>query len=86
MAEILKRLDLRIKLGSEEGMPQLWAWKPCLYTLASASMAELRRESTEANRQRAASWAMRAREILCQGLGDDHPAADFVARFLQGVP
>ena len=66
-----------------EGMPPLWAWKPTLLPLVSASMAELMREPSAAVRRRVlASWAEHACECVRGGLGADHPAAELASAFL----
>lgn len=117
VAEQLKRLDVRLQLMREEEMPLHWAWKSSLYYLASASMADIRREqqqqpspssssktsktsktskaSSSAKKgaeakaeaslpalRRAVEWATRARAVLSDAVGKDHPASDFLDAFL----
>lgn len=85
MPDLVKRLDVRLRLMSEEGMPHLWAWKPLLYPLVVASRAELMRDTGPACWQRVASWAERAHEVFSSSLGMDHPASELVASILREV-
>ena len=85
--EMLRRLDVRLTMMDEEGMPHLWAWKARFYHLAVASRKD--RSNGDAShqsqsRRHAATmlWARRAFDALRIGLGADHPATLFVATLL----
>ena len=85
LAEQMKRLDVRLALMRDEGLPALWGWRPVLYYMASASVAELRRDPSQAMLKRAKSWAERARDVMCLAMGADHPASEFLATFLHKI-
>lgn len=83
VVQLHQRLQLRLQFMRDEGLPPLWAWKPVLFPLMSASMTELMRApADQVSRRRVVDWAARASKAVRCGLGDDHPAAEFLAQFI----
>ena len=82
-AAIVQRLNVRLRLMREEGMPAHWAWKPLIHSLVSSATAEFNHDRSEATRRHAMAWAERARDALSCAAGKDHPASQFVANFLE---
>ena len=85
VAALAKRLDIRLRLMAQEGLPALWAWKPVLFHLVTGSMAELMRDETAASRRRADAWAQRACACLVGALGADHSVAELITAFVRMV-
>ena len=85
LAQLVQRADVRLKLMALEALPEIWVWKPLLYYLATASMAEVNRmtSTAEAVQRRVAAWAERAHAVVHTALGADHATTDFMASFLQ---
>jgi hypothetical protein len=83
--ELTRRLDLRLELMAQEGMPPVWAWKPMLFYLAQASLADVRDDPSAERLQRAAALAERARSVMRDALGADHPATAYASAWLQQV-
>ena len=83
--ELARRLELRLQLMDQEGMPQVWAWKPALFYLAQASIADVRKDPSRGARQRAVSLAESASKVMRDALGADHPATAYACDWLQQV-
>lgn len=90
VATLLQRIEVRLKLMAPERMPSIWAWKPLLYRLVTASVAELRRQGLSETEHAAIridilSRAEGAMESLRVALGTDHATTQFVAEFVQNL-
>ncbi len=83
VAELVKRVDIRLQLLSQEGLPHHWAWKPVLWPLVAGSVTELRRDPSEKTRQFAMAWVRRAYEAMRAAFGKDHRASELAFTLLE---
>lgn len=80
--QILRPLQVRLRLMAQEGLPPIWAWKPALLPLLMCCMQERMQERMQEHAtSTSGAWVSDAMVCVNSAVGADHASHELVAAF-----